>query len=102
MIAVLVPRLGQPSEPFINRHIYGMSELNPIVFTLGLGERPVDIPTVVVISQNIMADMLSRLIGRACIIWDKHLMGRDYIWEAKCFGAGQRLARSGLSENRSR
>jgi len=35
MIAILVPRLGQSSEVFIERHICGLAELEPIVNTGG-------------------------------------------------------------------
>lgn len=35
MIAILVPRLVQSSEVFIDRHICGLAELEHIVYTGG-------------------------------------------------------------------
>lgn len=92
MIAILVPRLGQSSEVFIDRHIYGLAELKPIVFTLGLGERRVEVPTVTLSPHTLPSVILSRLLNRCSYFWNKRIMCRPYVWEAKSFGAGRRLA----------
>lgn len=92
MIAVLVPCLGQCSEIFIDRHIYGLAEMEPVVYTLRLAERRVEIPTVVIGTQSKIVNKLSNLWTHASCFWDMHIMHRQYLWEARSFGAGQKLA----------
>ena len=92
MIAILVPCVGQASEIFIDLHIYGLAEMRPVVYTLGVAERHVDIPTVVLRSQSKIFNMLSNLLAHVSYFWNMHVMHRQYLWETKSFGAGQKLA----------
>lgn len=92
MIAILVPCLGQPSEVFIDRHIYGLAEMRPVVYTLGVAERHVEVPTVVLGSQTKIVNIMSNLLAHASLFWDKHVMNRPYVWEARCLSAGRKLA----------
>lgn len=93
MIAILTPCLGQASEIFIDRHIYGLAEMRPVVYTLRVAERHVEVPTVVLGSQSKIVKMLSNVSAHASLFWHKRVMNRSYVWKARCFGAGRKLAR---------
>jgi len=91
MIAVIVPRFGYTTEIFLERHVRGIAELNPVVFTLNQSENINDIPIVLISLNNWVVKVISNQLFKISYFWDVKVNKRSRIWKATSIGAGTKL-----------